>query len=139
MPSKLVLLAATALLLSLALLAAACREPEGPAQRYQRFAAAARDGRAGVVWAMLSERSRRSLEDRARALEEERPSAGVDVTPLDLAVSDLSPTAPKVKSVRLVRQSAGSALLAVEEEGGGRGEVSMVREGGEWRVELPGG
>ena len=54
-------------------------------------------------------------------------------------LGDLSVTAPKVKSVTPLRESADEAVVAVEEEGGGRGEVSLSREGGEWRVELPGG
>jgi hypothetical protein len=123
--------------LCLALLLAACRAPEGPAERYQRFAAAARAGRAGEVWAMLSEPSRKALRDRAKALEGDKPPAGIDVKAADLVVGDLAPTAPKVKSVTVVRESAEAAVVAVEEEGGGRGEVSLVREGGEWRVELP--
>lgn len=121
------------------LLLTACRAPESPADRYRRFAEAARSGHASEVWAMLSRRSRQALADRARALQGNNAPPGLDVTAADLVLGDLAPTAPKVKSVTVLRESKDAAVVAVEEAGGARGEVSMVREDGEWRVELPGG
>jgi hypothetical protein len=125
-------------LLLAALLLPACRPPETPADRYRRFAQAARAGRTGEVWAMLSSRSRKALADRAKALGGPRPSPGVEVTAADLVLGDLAPTAPKVKAVTTVRESKDAAVVSVEEVGGARGEVALVREDGEWRVELPG-
>ena len=57
----------------------------------------------------------------------------------DLVVGDLAATAPRVKSVTVLRESRDAAVVAVEEVGGARGEVSLVREDGEWRVVLPEG
>jgi len=129
---------ASALLLLLPFVAS-CSPPENPADRYLRFAEAARAGRSAQVWAMLSARSRQGLKERARALAGEKAPAGVEIGAADLVLGGLSPTAPKVKSVTVLRESSGAAVLSVEEVGGVRGEVSMVREGGDWRVELPGG
>jgi hypothetical protein len=123
-------------LILLALSGAGCRSPEGPADRYRRFAEAARTGRADAVWAMLSERSRRSLDDRAAALSAQAPA--VARTGRALVLGDLAPTAPSVRTVAVLTESEDRARVAVEDEGGGKGEVSLVREGGEWRVELPG-
>ncbi len=121
------------------LLLLACAAPDDPAARYRRFAEAARAGRTAEVWAMLSSSSRKALTARAKALGGDQPSEGVDVTAGDLVLGDLAPTAPKVKSVTVLRESANSAVVAVEDEQGGRGEMSLVREGGSWRVVVPGG
>ncbi len=118
---------------------AGCAPPATPAQRYRAFVEAARRGRVGDVWAMLSSASRQGLEDRARALNDPKPSAAVDVSASDLVLGDLAPTAPKVKSVTTVRESRDAAVVAVEDAEGARSEVSLVREGGEWRVVLPKG
>jgi hypothetical protein len=126
-------------LLAAALLLAACRAPETPAELYRRFAEAARKGRAGEVWATLSTGSRKALAERAKALAGAKPPPGMDVSAGDLVLGDLAPTAPKVKSVTVLRESKDSAVVSVEEVGGARGEVSLVREGGEWRVVLPEG
>ncbi len=125
-------------LLAAALLLAACRPPETPAQRYRRFAEAARKGQTGQVWAMLSSGSRKALSDRAKALVGDKPPAGLDVSAGDLVLGDLAPTAQRVKSVTVLRESTDAAVVSVEEVGGARGEVSLVREDGEWRVVLPG-
>ncbi len=126
-------------LLASALLLAACRVSESPADRYRRFVDAARKGRAGEVWSMLSTQSRKALAVRAKALSVSGPSARVDVSPADLVLGDLAPTAPRVKSVTVVRESRDAAVVAVEDVTGFRGEVSLVREDGEWRVVLPEG
>ena len=120
-----------------ALLLVGCRPAETPAERYRRFADAARKGRAGDVWSMLSARSRKALADRAKALAGPKPPAGLEVTAADLVLGDLAPTAPRVKSVTVVRESRDAAVVAVEDASGARGEVSLVREDGEWRVVLP--
>ncbi len=122
-----------------ALLLVACRPPESPADRYRRFADAARKGRAGDVWSMLSVQSRKALAARAKAVAGPKPPAGLDVTAADLVLGDLAPTAPRVKSVTVMRESRDAAVVAVEDATGARGEVSLVREDGEWRVVLPEG
>jgi hypothetical protein len=118
--------------------AAGCRAPEGPTERYRRFAEAARAGRAGEVWSLLSVASRKALADEGRALAARGPLPGVDLSGQELVLGDLASTAPRVKSVVVVRESQDAAVVSVEEEGGARGEVSLTREGGEWRVQLPG-
>jgi surface antigen len=126
-------------LLILSLSLAACRAPEGPAARYRRFAEAVRGGRTGEAWALISSDSRQALAARGKALAGETPPPGVDLSGRELLLGDLSPTSPKVKSVTLVREEGDRAVVAVEEEGGGRGEATLVREGGEWQVVLPEG
>lgn len=124
-----------ALLLATVLLAACT--PEGPAARYRRFAAAARAGKTGEVWAMLSSSSRKALDERAKALAGEKPAPGVQITGTDLVLGDLAPTAPRVKSVTVLRESPQAAVVRVEDEAGTRGDVSLALEDGQWRVVLP--
>lgn len=127
-------------LLSLALLAlalSACRRGEGPAEAYRRFAAAARSGDAEAAWNMLSERSRAALDARARELAARAPGV-LPTSGRDLLLGDQSARAPRLRSALVVRESAGAAVVRVEDEAGGKGEVTLVREGGAWRVALDG-
>ncbi len=124
-----VLLAAAAL--------AACRRPEGPAESYRAFAAAARAGDAAAVWGMLSERSRKALDARARALAGAAPTALASASGKDLVLGDLAPAAPRPRSVVVVRESRDAAVVAVEVDGAAPREVTLLREGGVWRVDVP--
>lgn len=127
----LVLLAAVAL--------AACRSPEGPAESYRRFAAAARAGDAEAVWSMLSSRARAALDQRARDLSSRAAPGVIPPSGRDLVLGDQAARAPRLRSAVVVRESADSAVVRVEDEAGGKGEVTLVREDGAWRVELEGG
>ncbi|MGC4000598.1 MAG: hypothetical protein QM767_25385 [Anaeromyxobacter sp.] len=123
----------------LALSLAACRPPETPADAYRRFAAALHSPRPDVVqsaWDMLSAGSRQALDARARRLAEGAPGV-VSPSGRDLLPGAVSRTAPRVKSVTVKQESATAAVVAVEDEGGGRGEVQLVREGEAWKVVLP--
>jgi hypothetical protein len=125
-------------LLALALLLspAGCRREAGPAERYAAFAAAARDGDAEAVWSMLSGGSRAAFQARARALAERAPGV-VAPTARQLVLGDLAPRARRPRSVVVVRESREAAVVAVEVEGSAAREVSLVREGGLWRVVVP--
>ncbi len=131
MPIRLVL--ALAVLLA----SAGCRRDEGPADRYRAFAAAARDGNAAAVWSMLSEPSRAELDRRAREVSARAPAGVIPSTGRELVLGDLSARAPKPRSVVVLRESRDAAVVAVEVEGGPAREVSLVREGGVWRVVVP--
>ncbi len=121
-----------------ALLVGGCQRPDNPAERYERFARAARSGDVGAVWAMLSKESQDRLRARGKELEGGAKVPGADLRLANLILGDLAPTAPKVKSATVLRESQDRAVVAVEAEGGERGEVSLVREGQEWKVVLPG-
>ncbi len=129
-----------ALAVSLAVvLSLACRRAQGPADQYRAFVAAARSGDADAVWSMLSARSRAALDDRAREVAARAPSGVLPTSGRDLVVGDLAAHAARVQSVVVTRESRDAALLAVRVEGAAEPrEVSLVREGGTWRVVLPG-
>jgi hypothetical protein len=122
----------------LALAAAGCRRPAGPAETYRALATAARAGDAEGVWSRLSSRSREALDERARAAAARAPAGAVPASGKELAAGDLAGEAPRLKAVTVVRESQDAAVLAVELEGTqDRREVSLVREAGVWRVVLP--
>ncbi len=127
-------------LLALAVLLASsgCRRDVGPAERYAAFAAAARKGEADEVWAMLSERSREALDARARTVAAQAPPGVVAGSGRQLVLGDLAPRARRPTSVTVVRESRDAAVVAVEVEGEPAREVRLVREGGQWRVVVPG-
>lgn len=126
-----------ALLLAL-LSVVACRKPEGPADRYRVFTAAARAGDANTVWQMLSEESRAALDARAKDLAARAAPGVVPESGRELVLGGLAAQAPKVESVVVLRESRDRAVLAVKTAGGGEAqEVTLVREDGSWRVVLP--
>lgn len=123
----------------LVLLAVGCRRPEGPADRYRVFAAAARAGDADTVWSMLSERSRAMLDERAKEVAARAAPGVLPSSGRELVLGDLAPRAGRIAQVTVLRESRDAALVAVQLEGAsGKEEVQMVREDGRWRVVLPG-
>jgi hypothetical protein len=126
--------------LSLALalvLAAGCSRDLGPAERYRAFAAAARSGDSDAVWSMLSERSRAALDARAAGIASRAPPGVVAGSGRQLVLGDLAARTPRAKAVVVRRESRERAVVAVEVEGEPVREVTLVREGGVWRVDLP--
>lgn len=122
---------------ALALLAvAACRRADGPDAAYRAFAAAARAGDAATVWSLLSASSQAAFEARAKALAAQ--VQGAPVTGRDLVLGDFSAGAPRIEEVVVVRATADEAVVGVKLKGAPGGEVRLVREGGAWRVVVPG-
>lgn len=126
------------LALAALVLATGCRKADGPADRYRAFVASARAGDSDAVWEGLSAASRAALDARAKAVAAKAPEGVVPASGKELVLGDLAASAPRVKSVVALRESAGAAVLAVEDEAGGRSEVTLVREDGAWKVVVPG-
>jgi hypothetical protein len=128
---------------ALALLAAAlttggCRRPAGPAETYRAFAAAARAGDADGVWGRLSARSREVLDARAKEVAARAPAGVIPASGKELVLGDLAAQAARLRAATVLRESRDAAVLSVEVEGAAEArEVSLVREGGVWRVVLP--
>jgi hypothetical protein len=55
----------------------------------------------------------------------------------ELVLGDLSAGAPRPQKVLVVRESRDAAVVSVEVEGEPSREVTLVREGGVWRVVVP--
>jgi hypothetical protein len=118
------------------LLALACSRPPGPAETYRKFAAAVRDGRSDVAWALLSEKSRAALDAAARDASARAPGI-VPPRGQDLVLGDSAFLSPPLKSAIVSRESADAAVVAVEVEGAAKRDVELVREGAAWRVVIP--
>jgi hypothetical protein len=132
------LAAPLAVLVLAALASSACRRPQGPAEQYRAFTAAARAGDADQVWSMLSERSRALLDARATQVAARAPAGVVASSGREVVLGDLASSAARVESVVVSRESRDAAVLAVRVAGRPDPEqVSLVREGGAWRVVLP--
>ncbi len=129
---------ALAVPLAVAVALAACRVAQAPAEQYRAFAAAARAGDADAVWSMLSERSRALLDARAQEVSARAPKGVLPASGRDLVLGDVAPRPAKLESVVVARESRDAAVLTVKVEGGDPQEVTLVREGGAWRVVLPG-
>jgi len=128
-----------AVLLVSLLATTSCRRAQGPADQYRAFVAAARAGDAEQVWSMLSEPSRALLDARAKEVAGRAPAGVIATSGRDLVLGDLSARTARVESVVVSRESRDAAVLAVRVEGRpDPEEVSLVREGGAWRVVLPG-
>jgi hypothetical protein len=123
--------------LAVALASGACRRTDGPAEAYRRFAAAARSGDAEAVWALLSSDTRAALDTKARDAAAHAPPGVVPASGKELVIGDYATRAPRLKSVVVVRESADRAVVAAEDESGAKQEVTLVREGGAWRVVVP--
>jgi len=132
------MLRAPAALVALLVLLLACRRVDGPDEAYRAFARAAREGDAATVWSLLSERSRADLDARAAALAARASAGTIPARGRDLVLGDLAPSAQPIEKAVVVRESRDAAVVEVTVAGGGPpGEVSLVREGGAWRVVLP--
>jgi hypothetical protein len=86
---------------------------------------------------MLSERSRAALDARAADIASRAPPGVVAGSGRQLVLGDLAARTPRAKAVVVRRESRERAVLAVEVEGEPVREVTLVREGGVWRVDLP--
>ena len=129
---------ALAILSAVALAAlAACRRDASPADQYRAVAAAARDGKADDVWAMLSDRSRVELDRRAKDVAGKAPPGVLAASGRAMVLGDLASATPPPTSVVVVRESRDAAVVSVETQAGPAREVSLVREGGVWRVVVP--
>ena len=131
--------ASLAIVLVSILATTSCRRSQGPAEQYRAFVAAARAGDDEQVWSMLSEPSRALLDARAKEVAGRAPAGVIATSGRDLVLGDLSARTARVESVVVSRESRDAAVLAVRVEGRpDPEEVSLVREGGAWRVVLPG-
>jgi len=121
--------------LALAAAMSGCRRPEErPDAAYRAFARAVADRDAERAWALLSSDTRAWLEERARAAAAAAPGV-VAPSARQLLVGDAALTPRPLGDVVVLREARDRAVLGVGEEGRGRAEVELVREGG-WRVRI---
>jgi hypothetical protein len=109
------------------------RTPEGAVQL---FVAAARTGDRAAVYQRLGPRTRArmaGLQDITR-----RTGGRLAMKPEDFLSVGWAPPAWEPAGIRTLRRDDGTAQVEVYSAAGDRHTVDLVREGQEWKVELPG-
>jgi hypothetical protein len=123
-------------LVALALLWAGCsagtRSPEGAVRA---FAEAAADGDRAAVVRLLGPSTRARLADDAKRAAE--LSGRRAMAPEEMLASGWFPPRVRIDEVRELRREHGRATVEVVGKGGERETVTVVDEGGAWKVELP--
>lgn len=123
--------------LALSLLAgAACQRATPPDVAFRAFVKAAGDRDSDGAWAMLSHQTQASFTDFAKAAAAKAPGV-VTSDPKLMLFGDAMQQVHQVKSVAILKEEAERAVLKVEDEGGRADEVTMVKEAGKWKVEIP--
>ncbi|HYQ81521.1 MAG TPA: hypothetical protein VEP68_08470 [Anaeromyxobacteraceae bacterium] len=125
-------LGSLALLLSLA----ACAREPGPEAAYRSLARAVAERDADKAWSLLSQGSQRRLDALAREAAARAPGV-VSPSGRQLLLGDASLSVRPLSRVEVAREEGDRVVLRVEEQGEGPREVTMVREGRGWRLELP--
>jgi hypothetical protein len=116
--------------------ATGCAPREGaPDAAYRAFARAVESRDGDRAWGLLSGETRTWLDARAREVASAAPGV-IAPDGRQLLLGTLSRAAPPPRSVLVVRESRDRAVVEVEEAGGAKREVELVREGG-WRVVIP--
>jgi hypothetical protein len=106
-----------------------------PERAVERLAAAARTGDRAGVFATLGPATRARLQ---RLQVASRKTTGpVSMKPEDFLSVGWAPPAWEPASIRTIRREGDVAEVEVGSAEGDRHTVHLVREGGEWKVELP--
>jgi hypothetical protein len=113
-----------------------CGRDLPPDGTYRALVRAMADRDADAAWALLSVESQRWLQERARSAADAGPGV-VSSSARQLLVGDASLGAPAPRSIEVVSASAERAVLRVEGRAGAPQDVTLVREGGRWKVEIP--
>ncbi len=122
--------------MALALSLAACARDPGPEAAYRSLAKAVAERDADKAWSLLSLDSQKRLDALAREAAARAPGV---VAPggRQLLLGDAALASRALARVEVASQESDRAVLRVEEVGRPPRQVSLVREGRAWRVELP--
>jgi len=110
--------------------------PESPEGAVRLFIAAARSGDRGSVFARLGPATRARIENLEGSV---RPLSGrAQIKPEDFLSVGWAPPAWEPAGTRLLQRTRESAEVEVYSSAGDRHALSLMREGREWKIELPG-
>lgn len=122
--------------LALALAAATCARDPGPEATYRSLAKAVAERDADRAWSLLSRESQKRLDALAREAAARAPGV-VPAGGRQLLLGDASLAARPLELVELLSQEGDRAVLRVKEAGRPSRQVTLLRQAGGWRVELP--
>jgi hypothetical protein len=110
--------------------------PDSPEGAVRLFIAAARSGDRGSVFSRLGPTTRARIENLEGSI---RPLSGrTQIKPEDFLSVGWAPPAWEAAGTRLLQRTRESAEVEVFSSAGDRHALSLVREGREWKIELPG-
>ncbi len=121
------------------LAAAGCaggEDPRSPEGALNRFVAAARSGDRAGVYQRLGPATRARIE--ALQAASGRQGGRLTMKPEDFLSVGWAPPAWELANTRTLRRDQTSAEVEVFSSTGERDSVTLVRENGVWKVELPG-
>jgi hypothetical protein len=125
--------------LAAVVLAAACSEAKqgrSPEGAVQLFVAAARAGDRTAVYQRLGARTRARVAARQEA--SRRTGGRLALKEEDFLSVGWAPPAWEPAGIRTLRRDEATAQVEIYSAAGDRHTVDLVREGQEWKVELPG-
>ena len=114
----------------------ACERPVARSQEelaYRAFAEAVRRGDSTAAWAALSQRTRRLMEAKSKAVSDASRGVVKDEPALMLFQSGTRP--PPAGDVKIVESDGGTAVIEVSVDGQAH-HLVMVRESDRWVVDL---
>jgi hypothetical protein len=118
-------------------LALACsKDPSSPEGAVERMVTAARTGDRAGVYARLGPATRARID--ALVAASRKMSGRVALKPQDFLSVGWAPPAWELDGLRTLRRDGATAEVEVYAASGDRHIVSLVREGDEWKIELPG-
>ncbi len=122
--------------LALAVASTACSRDPGPEAAYRSLVKAVAERDADGAWSLLSRDSQKRLDALAREAAARAPGV-VPPSGRQLLLGDAALASRPLELVEVASQEGDHAVLRVKEEGRPPREVSLVRQAGGWRVELP--
>jgi hypothetical protein len=123
--------------LAAALALAACAPADPPPDAvYRAFARAVSERDSAAAWKLLSARTRAWLDARAQRAAALAPGL-VPPSGQRLLLGDAAGSARPVKEIEVLPGGGERAGLRVTDASGATAEVSLVRERGAWRIDLP--
>jgi hypothetical protein len=124
------------LMLALLLGCSGAEGPDSPEGAVRLFIAAARSGDRSSVFSRLGPITRARIESLESSI---RPLSGrTQIKPEDFLSVGWAPPAWEPAGTRLLQRTRESAEVEVFSSAGDRHGLSLVREGREWKIELPG-
>jgi len=128
--------ALAALAASLIAFLPACQRDLPPDATYRALVRAAAERDETAAWNLLSSATQKRLEERARVAAAAAPGV-VPASARSMLVGDASLGVRPPSSITGVEVGPDRAVLRVEAPDSPTRDVVLVREGGDWRVELP--
>jgi hypothetical protein len=117
---------------------ASCHGHQSPDDTFRAFTVAVLSHQADAAWALLTKDSQDAMTDATKQAVAQSPKGTVPTDPKAFLFGEDVQLARPVKDIKVLDQNAQRARLEVTTDDG-KHEVSMLQEGGGWRLDLTAG